>query len=247
MLNNDGQQASRKRPVPEKLARYIDLANIIPPPDYVERSFGGRALQEWWRVEMQDVRDMVDKFPGFKEYLESENLSGNKMSWGAKILCDQLRAARAVLYAIAHTDKETWANEESLMVSRILRDYDHDLILLRVDERGNLRLDFPLLRAIEGVEASRIRECAICRAIFWAGRVDQRCCKTQCAHVLRTRKWRERYPDKYKPQRIFKAESSDKSAPTKRAAQEERERQRLESMKAPSFSHRSPRLPNPSK
>src|ERR1700724_1124516 len=71
---------------------------------------------------------------------------------------------------------------------------------------GRLRVEHhPPLRALEGVEESRIRECARCHQIFWAQRSDQLCCGRRCAHILRTRRWRQGYEEKYHLQRVRKA------------------------------------------
>jgi hypothetical protein len=90
---------------------------------------------------------------------------------------------------------------------------------LHVNEEGRFvtTLD-PLFIELEGVEASRVRECAVCRHIFWAGRLDQKCCTTQCAKTLRTRRWRERYyhvgesptTDGYKLRRLRKLQQKEK-------------------------------------
>lgn len=57
------------------------------------------------------------------------------------------------------------------------------------------------IEAIKGVDAWRIRECARCNRIFWAGRSDMWSCSTACAHALRSKRWRDNYQTKYKLQR----------------------------------------------
>ena len=47
--------------------------------------------------------------------------------------------------------------------------------------------------AVEGVDATLIRDCQNCGRIFWAGRKDKNSCSALCAHVLRNRRYRERY------------------------------------------------------
>jgi hypothetical protein len=47
--------------------------------------------------------------------------------------------------------------------------------------------------AVDGVDATLIRECQNCPRIFWAGRKDKNSCSAACAHVLRNRNYRERY------------------------------------------------------
>ena len=40
--------------------------------------------------------------------------------------------------------------------------------------------DNPVLRALTGVRADRIRACTICSRIFWAPRVNSECCSEKC-------------------------------------------------------------------
>ena len=47
--------------------------------------------------------------------------------------------------------------------------------------------------AVADVDASLIRECQNCERIFWAGRRDKNSCSQACAHILRNRRYRERY------------------------------------------------------
>jgi hypothetical protein len=49
--------------------------------------------------------------------------------------------------------------------------------------------------AVAGVDATLIRECQNCQRIFWAGRKDKNSCSPACAHVLRNRRYRERYKE----------------------------------------------------
>jgi hypothetical protein len=83
---------------------------------------------------------------------------------------------------------------------------------LRVNSKGQL-FEAPslLLKALTdgGVEAKRIRLCQICRCLFWAGRTDKPCCGPKCSGILRQRKYRRNYLEKYKPQRIRKAEEQE--------------------------------------
>ncbi len=78
-------------------------------------------------------------------------------------------------------------------------------LILKTDQHGRIHYSLtPLLEALNGIEAARIRECPICRKIFWAGRIDRPCCSSKCAGTLRGRRWRERYGERYKQQRIQK-------------------------------------------
>lgn len=80
---------------------------------------------------------------------------------------------------------------------------------LRVNESDKVEfIHSPIGKVLEGVEASRIRECRACSNIFWAGRRDQKCCCRNCRKVWHTRRWREKYLEKYKEHRIRKLEKS---------------------------------------
>ena len=67
---------------------------------------------------------------------------------------------------------------------------------IQIDDDGIIRVNRDIFSAtVEDVEASRIRECAICRRIFWAGRTTQQGCSTACSHALRNRRYRAKYKD----------------------------------------------------
>jgi hypothetical protein len=62
-----------------------------------------------------------------------------------------------------------------------------------IDEQGRVRFIKDWFgEAAEGEEAARIRECRVCQQVFWAGRIDQSCCKPRCADILRKRNKRKR-------------------------------------------------------
>jgi hypothetical protein len=68
-----------------------------------------------------------------------------------------------------------------------------------IDKNGIIRVGLDeFSRAIDGVDARRLRECQICGYIFWARRITQYACTTNCANALRVRRWRERYATTYK-------------------------------------------------
>ena len=76
---------------------------------------------------------------------------------------------------------------------KLLRLGKHSLspVVPEVDAQGMVRERKNLFsRAIEGqdVEAARIRECAVCKQIFWAGRIDaQQCGAAKCKTTLSSR------------------------------------------------------------
>ena len=73
----------------------------------------------------------------------------------------------------------------------------------QTNDRGELEFNVdPLIEALKGVQVSKIRNCPICSAFFWASRKDKPCCSNRCAKIRRTRRWREKYPDRYKLRRL---------------------------------------------
>jgi hypothetical protein len=67
---------------------------------------------------------------------------------------------------------------------------------LVVDEGGKLRLVIDeLTQALDGVEIDRVRECKLCKRIFWAGRKDKKCCSDRCNNVYNVRSTPKRKVD----------------------------------------------------
>jgi hypothetical protein len=65
---------------------------------------------------------------------------------------------------------------------------------ITIDEQGIVKISHDrFAAAVDGVDATLIRECQNCPRIFWAGRKDKNSCSAACAHVLRNRKYREHY------------------------------------------------------
>jgi hypothetical protein len=94
------------------------------------------------------------------------------------------------------------------------------LIGLRINAKGGIEFELsPVYKALQGVEAGRIRECKNfnCRRIFWAGRLDQSCCNKKCANIRRVRKWRENYLEVYKQNRLEKEDQSPKAGPARKS------------------------------
>lgn len=107
----------------------------------------------------------------------------------------------------------------------------------QTNQRGELQFNLgPLVAALEGIEPFRIRTCPICSLIYWAARKDKPCCSPKCAHVLRTRRWRQRYQDRYRDERKGKRRG-------RRESKEALEREDLRDLRAVKSGRRTPRLP----
>ncbi len=81
---------------------------------------------------------------------------------------------------------------KSHRVSSALKPFEFK-IWLTIDEEGIVRTkNQPLVDAIseDDVEAARIRECKVCKRIFWAGRITKQCCSPACSNTFRVRRHR---------------------------------------------------------
>lgn len=95
-----------------------------------------------------------------------------------------------------------------------------------VDDRGFIRLNKDIfIAAVEDVDARRIKECPICRKLFWAGRITQQGCSTACSHALRNRRYRARYKD-YLVRRHLKESASSQQG--SKAVTEQKSKKRIE-------------------
>jgi hypothetical protein len=228
------QQASRAKPVPPELAAYIERANILPAPEELPGAVEGDLRDHYWDDEGQ-IEALAAQFAAFQGYLEGADLKA-EIPVGAVLRCRSLASLRAVLRTIARMDDRNLATKNLLSGSHL-----EDFVSGEADQDGKFLVTYhPLLRALEGVEIARIRECPTCGKIFWAGRIDQPCCTKRCAGIRRTRLWRGIYPDKYKQQRFAKAQQADAG---QAQAAVELERKKLESIKAPTSARRAARLP----
>ena len=185
-------------PAPEKLPEAGDWHKFpkVQQPDSLP-------MLEHWSLDTKYIEILVDKFPPFRDFMAGLDPWKDAFPevW---MRIRQLHEVRSLLYTIARWPKR----EESSLRLVIAGSFDKP-ISVRADEAGNMQLEpHPLLTAINGVEAARIRECPICGKIFWAGRIDKPACKPPCVGVLRTRRHRERYPE-YKHQRYKKEEEPE--------------------------------------
>jgi hypothetical protein len=213
-VEENHQKMPRLRPAPPALAEYIRLVNDLPgiprPKDLLGADVNGRLpLQEGWD---RDLRVLLHKYPSFQEFLTGA-LRGAVEPFQ---VCDELKKIRMMLYMIVRHQAGRplcpAGGEPSL----------DGLITVQTDPDGILRILYnPLLGALEGVEAKRVRECPRCGAIYWAGRIDQPACTAKCTHALRQdryrknyrKNYRENYLLKYKVRRYQRAEEQSRNQP----------------------------------
>lgn len=103
-------------------------------------------------------------------------------------LYERIRAIRKDLYRLV----EIGENAEKYFEQQL--DIALGLFLIErayLDKEGRLhRQPNPYGELIEGVEVSRIRACLICRKLFWAQRIDKKCCSEEHSAVIRQRQIR---------------------------------------------------------
>ncbi len=221
--NNARQVLQRTKRPPDSLVRHIGLANLIPPaselPDFsklTEEVLDSLTLQDapldldalqtrflGATVKFLHRHLPPDKFPQLYEYLGPIHSS---RQGEIHDLVRNLFGTRALLDGItgAQTNKAVAPGKEI----EIPREATPMSIALRVDGEGKLQVKrWPLLDALAGVEADRIRRCSECPRIFWAGRIDKYACSDKCVNRRNVRLWRERYAAHYKLRRVRKADA----------------------------------------
>lgn len=198
------KQVSRLRPVPRELEELIRLANALPSPEKLPGAEpnGRLPVREHWDSDEVVVEGLMVSFPDFRSFMDGVDVK-EEIPVEMVQRCLRLKTIRSVLYTIARICSDNQHTSELVLGGTHLE----NLVSVRSDAAGKLRIEHDsLLRALEGVETKRIRECPICGKLYWAGRLDKPACKTECDHVLRQRRYRERYSEKYKLQRYRRAE-----------------------------------------
>lgn len=244
MAIKNNRQASRTRPIRYELKGYLLLANALPAPEKLPGAEpnDGRSVREHWDSDERDVKALISRYPRFRSFMAGVKLNV-ECPGGMVQRCLQLKTIRSILYTIARLHSNNQLPAASVPVAPYLA----NLVSVKTDAIGNLRIQHdPLLQALEGVEVSRIRECPICGALYWAGRLDKPACD-KCTHVLRQRRYRENYAGKYKQQRYRKAEEKkppeEKNPGEDTNAQLDRERKKLDSLPEHNSARRTPRPP----
>lgn len=201
---------------PPKLAELIEIVNLVPP----DASLAG--LYEMWK-EIKELAkeddDIAKQYYGDFEFATTfvtfwardfpENFRNYIWPKDAKEKSEAIGLEKYIDLAIS---KYTFVHNCREDLRAIIQLVDSTtaapfllpqlgpailtLTYIYLDKDGLIQFEGDVFtQAVEGVEASRIRECAICKRIYWAGRITQQCCSTACAHALRNRRYRARYKD----------------------------------------------------
>lgn len=217
-----------KKP-PKKLAALIELVNGFPSDLERRREILPTALREKAEAEgkadllaeliFKAINDLPDKLQNYVNmgfWDGGESIKGSlevaKEGGVVERYC-QLWDAYLTLREIARRpDKEA---KPSIWILNTLYTAP---VFLEIDREGILRdvktLFFRVI-ADEDIEARRIRECPICKRIFWAGRLTMNCCSPRCANTFRVHRHRYRTEEQkadYKFRRKRREEKRQKEA-----------------------------------
>lgn len=267
------RKASRTSPLSPELKRLIDQVNMIPPKSegYWREfcDFLQLQVRRWREIEGMEVGDgefasimSVVKPWEWERYLEPlPKWFSDRILSRRRILAEMLDeacsfvAARQTIRHIARTRSEMQEYKRrglnlpptDIPIPAITIAPDA-FLSLRQNESGKIDVTLgEVAKALAGTEVDRIRECCICKQVFWARRKDQICCVTKCSKVLRTRRWRAKAPE-YKLRRILKAELADPLGRNEKHTESDRERQQIAYLREPTRPHRrAPRMPGTTK
>ncbi len=209
---SDKQTAQFLKPVPKKLAQLIETVNLLKPdqdlPDLTNQLADVRLKDEEWPKRANDaLMDILKDMPNdFRDYIwntSAEVIDPIDAIEDAVERYVEFDNARKRLRAIAGRAKK----DPQLQRPIIFLKQSNRLERIKFDEHGCVHVSkdsFTKAMEEKCVEGRRIRDCEVCKRIFWAGRLDKRCCSDRCGNNLRTRIWRENYQTKYKIRRIDK-------------------------------------------
>jgi hypothetical protein len=187
------KQTLRTRPAPEPLWEWLRIINDIPSRPEVEKAVvvcssieGGWLATQFGRhadreQAIQDLRGALRGWgSGALEFLFSPDPDMG-VDPGLKLVT--LLNARDAFHLIADSERKSSTGYLPLPVNNAAGLYI---------ESGVLRVKLaPFLEVLQGIEVERIRLCAVCRKLFWAGRLDKIGCGEPCSRVLRQRRLRE--------------------------------------------------------
>jgi hypothetical protein len=220
------QKVSRIRPIPEALRKAIERANSLPRKQKVPTVADIVRAQN--KISERDLQKAIEDRENGRELLKEsqanwlleahqiviQRLPEILQEFIGPVTQDTIDEAFQRLYFLSQTIELVRHIAESNSAtdrSPLLYAVPFDMIL-KTDSKGYITYSLspsPLLEALEGIEAFRIRECPVCNKIYWAGRKNKPGCSPQCGGIIRTRKWRERWEEKYKQQRIAKAQKEE--------------------------------------
>jgi hypothetical protein len=186
------QALQRLRPAPEEIGRAIDLLRSFkaearqsicwflegpPAPE-------GAPLHRWLDEKEQGLKALPEPLRKFiRGELSEDDTWLNQTA--VRERCRYLDLAEKTLRKIA-----TYNAAKGAIADGCLEAIDVTVALWFEPKAGKLTISgLELIEALRDADAdpNRIRECPICKTLFWAGRIDKRGCSKPCANNLRVR------------------------------------------------------------
>jgi hypothetical protein len=186
-----------KRPIEPDLAELLDLVNSVPAD--IE-------LRELTNRNEEEIIALVnsDAFEEYRRLTRALRIKKLRGGFNQKYRhYNYVRGAREWVKHIVVYGKG-FRHGEPLRCH--MPPLPHVNLLMTINQEGVIEFSgHPIIEALTEVNILAIRCCAVCRKFFVARRKDQPCCTPQCSRIRRTRRWRAKYPDKYKQNRIAKS------------------------------------------
>ncbi len=192
---------------PKDLARFIELANmkLDRPLDDASRVFDSAVRDPSKTVKLRDFwlgvcEETASKLPTeARAFLgPAADIHGFVENYKAMENARKLLPAIArQKWPVAENTSKALSYEEFKKIQRAQSGFPMRVlcpasVALVVDRHGQLGLaKNPVLEALVGVRADRIRSCKICKHVFWAPRVNSECCSKRCRKTYNQRISRE--------------------------------------------------------
>ena len=192
------------------LQAWLEVANLLPPPPprqefkSVDESLAGDPRQKW-----EEEITAISPFALLRR-LEHSGILGESAITASldmpllhtneleaerfhALACAVAKTLYGLIFATSPKTLRALGNEP-LLISRRYQNpaTSRSEVWMR---RGVICLQWfdpfrEFLRALEGIEATRVRQCPICGRFFLVLRKDQKACSKRCNAVRRVRNWR---------------------------------------------------------
>ncbi len=156
---------------------------------------------------LKEIRRITKKFPPLYHYVFEETEETEYTIDGKPNLFQQLHrydnvlSIQKILIDIA-ISSTVFSNKFGMKRFEKMSFEGNTEILFPADYRiENGKLHFVLAditKTLEGIDARRLKWCKECRSIFWAYRLDARCCSDKCGNLFRVKESQRKKAEKEK-------------------------------------------------
>jgi hypothetical protein len=210
-VTNSKSQAEPPRKSHERLAPWLELANLLPrPPLPDERKRSPNPLLGMLSLEKGRTERRAESPAEFVHRFENSGVScilaitasldlsllrtNSDQARRFLHLVDEIAETLRTLVAAAAPHVLRAAGDTPLLVNQLYETPATSRSEICIRE-GRVETDWvdpykDFLSALEGVEAGRVRQCPECQRFFFALRKDQQACSRRCNSSRRVREWR---------------------------------------------------------